>query len=104
MGIIHKDVTMERKEYIEKLSKSKEKELLKKYFGNLVKEAAKERPETYYKGLPEEYARSFLCARVVIPLKRYESVCLTKQSRVIELYEYGIEWKRVHLNDRHSAL
>ena len=89
---------------IEKLCKSKEKELLKKYFGRFIKEAAKERSETYYKGLLEEYARSFLCACVVIPLKRYESVFLTKQSRVIGLYEYGIEWKRVHLNDRHGAL
>lgn len=47
---------------IEKLCKSKEKELLNKYFGNLVKEAAIERPESiggYTKDLPlkieEEY-------------------------------------------------
>ena len=47
---------------IEKLCKSKEQELLKKFFGNLVKEAAIERPETigdYTKDLPlkieEEY-------------------------------------------------
>ena len=47
---------------IEKLCKSKEKELLNNFFGNLVKEAAIERPETigdYTKDLPlkieEEY-------------------------------------------------
>lgn len=47
---------------IEKLCMSKEQELLNKYFGNLVKEAAIERPETigdYTKDLPlkieEEY-------------------------------------------------
>ena len=47
---------------IEKLCKSKENDLLNKYFGNLVKEAAIERPETigeYTKDLPlkieEEY-------------------------------------------------
>ena len=47
---------------IEKICKSKEQELLNKYFGNLVKEAAIERPETignYTKELPlrieEEY-------------------------------------------------
>ena len=40
---------------IEKLSKEKEQELLNKYFGNLVHEAAIERPETigeYTKDLP----------------------------------------------------
>lgn len=40
---------------IEKLCESKEKELMEKYFGNLVKEAAHERPETigeYTKDLP----------------------------------------------------
>ena len=49
-------------EEIEKLCKTKEKDLLNKYFGNLVKEAAIERPETigeYTKDLPlkmeEEY-------------------------------------------------
>lgn len=47
---------------IEKLCKNKEKELLNKYFGNLVKEAAIDQPETigeYTKDLPlkieEEY-------------------------------------------------
>lgn len=47
---------------IEKLCKSKEQELLNKYFGNLIQEAAIERPETigeYTKDLPlkiqEEY-------------------------------------------------
>lgn len=43
---------------IEKLCKSKEKELLNKYFGNLIKEAAIERPETigeYSKDLPLNY-------------------------------------------------
>ncbi len=47
---------------IEKLCKSKEQELLNKYFGKLIKEAAIERPETigeYTKDLPlkieEEY-------------------------------------------------
>lgn len=42
-------------EQIEKLCKEKELELLDKYFGNLVKEAAEERPETigeYTKDLP----------------------------------------------------
>lgn len=42
-------------ERIIKLCKEKEQELLKKYFGNLVKEAAIERPETigeYTKDLP----------------------------------------------------
>lgn len=42
-------------EQIEKLCKEKQQELLKKYFGNLVKEAAVERPETigeYTKDLP----------------------------------------------------
>lgn len=40
---------------IEKLCESKEKELMEKYFGNLVKEAAIERPEeigSYTKDLP----------------------------------------------------
>ena len=42
-------------EQIEKLCKEKEQKLLKKYFGNLVQEAAHERPETigeYSKDLP----------------------------------------------------
>lgn len=42
-------------EQIEKLCKEKERELLDKYFGNLVKEAAEERPETigkYTKEMP----------------------------------------------------
>ena len=42
-------------EQIEKLCKEKEQDLLEKYFGNLVKEAAIERPETigeYTKDLP----------------------------------------------------
>lgn len=42
-------------EQITKLCKEKEQELLDKYFGNLVKEAAEERPETigeYTKDLP----------------------------------------------------
>ena len=42
-------------EQIERLCKEKEQELLNKYFGNLVKEAAVERPETigeYTKELP----------------------------------------------------
>ena len=44
-----------RNEQIEKLCKEKEQKLLKKYFGNLVQEAAHERPETigeYSKDLP----------------------------------------------------
>ena len=51
---------------IEKLCESKEKELMEKYFGNLVKEAAIERPEeigSYTKDLPlkiEAEFRSFL--------------------------------------------
>jgi hypothetical protein len=43
------------KDRIEKLCKEKEQELFSKYFGNLVKEAAVERPETigeYTKDLP----------------------------------------------------
>lgn len=43
------------KVFIEKLCKEREQELLKKYFGNLVKEAAIERPESlgeYTKDLP----------------------------------------------------
>ena len=53
-------------EQIEKLCRDKEQELLKKYFGNLVKEAAIERPETigeYTKDLPlkiEAEYKSFL--------------------------------------------
>ena len=53
-------------EQITKLCKEKEKELLNKYFGNLVKEAAEERPETigeYTKDLPlkiEAEYRAFL--------------------------------------------
>ncbi len=42
-------------EQLEKLCKEKEQEVLNKYFGNLVKEAAHERPETigeYSKDLP----------------------------------------------------
>ena len=41
--------------HIEKLCENKEKELMERYFGNLVKEAAVERPETigdYTKKLP----------------------------------------------------
>ena len=51
---------------IEKLCESKEKELMEKYYGNLVKEAAIERPEeigSYTKDLPlkiEAEFRSFL--------------------------------------------
>ena len=51
-----------KREQIEKLCKSKEHELLNKYFGKLIQEAAVERPETigeYTKDLPlkieEEY-------------------------------------------------
>lgn len=53
-------------EQIEKLCKEKEQELLDKYFGNLQKEAAVERPETigsYTKDLPlkiEAEYKSFL--------------------------------------------
>ena len=51
---------------IERLCKKKEQELLYRYFGNLVKEAAEERPETigeYTKDLPlkiEAEYRAFL--------------------------------------------
>ena len=51
---------------IEKLCESKDKELMEKYYGNLVKEAALEQPETigeYTKDLPlkvESEYRSFL--------------------------------------------
>ena len=49
-------------EQIEKLCRDKEQELLKKYFGNLVKEAAKERPETigeYTEELPLKIEAEF---------------------------------------------
>ena len=51
---------------IEKLCESKEKELMEKYFGNLIKEAAVERPEVigdYTRDLPlkiEAEFKSFL--------------------------------------------
>lgn len=54
------------KDYIDKICKEKEAQLLEKYFGNLVKEAALERPETigeYTKDLPlkvESEYRAFL--------------------------------------------
>ena len=54
------------KELVERYCKEKETQLLEKYFGNLVKEAALERPETigaYTKELPlkiEEEYRVFL--------------------------------------------
>lgn len=54
------------KDYIEKICKEKENLLLKIHFGNLVKEAAVERPETigkYTKDLPlkiEEEYRAYL--------------------------------------------
>lgn len=54
------------KELVEKYCKGKETQLLDKYFGNLVKEAALERPETigeYTKDLPlkiEDDYRTFL--------------------------------------------
>lgn len=49
-------------EQIEKLCRDKEQELLKKYFGNLVKEAAKERPGTigeYTEELPLKIEAEF---------------------------------------------
>ena len=49
-------------EQIEKLCRDKEQELLKKYFGNLVKEAAIERPETigkYTEELPLKIEAEF---------------------------------------------
>jgi len=49
-------------EQIEKLCKEKEQELLDKYFGNLVKEAAIERPESigeYTKDLPLKIEAEF---------------------------------------------
>ncbi len=54
------------KELVERYCKKKEVQLLEKYFGNLVKEAALERPETigeYTKDLPlkiEEEYRAYL--------------------------------------------
>lgn len=50
------------KEQIEKVCADKEQELLRKYFGNLVKEAAIERPETigsYTKELPLQIEAEF---------------------------------------------
>lgn len=47
---------------IENLCKKKEQELLDKYFGNLVSEAAIEKPETignYTKGLPLEIVKEY---------------------------------------------
>jgi hypothetical protein len=49
-------------ENVEKLCKEKEQELLDKYFGNLVREAALERPETigeYTKDLPLKIEAEF---------------------------------------------
>ena len=49
-------------EQIEKLCKAREQELLDKYFGNLIKEAAIERPETigdYEKDLPLKIEAEF---------------------------------------------
>ena len=49
-------------EQIEKLCRDKEQKLLKKYFGNLVKEAAEERPETigeYTEELPLKIEAEF---------------------------------------------
>ena len=49
-------------EQIEKLCRDKEQELLKKYFGNLVREAAIERPETigeYTEDLPLKIEAEF---------------------------------------------
>ena len=49
-------------EQIEKLCKAKEQELLDKYFSNLIKEAAIERPETigdYEKDLPLKIEAEF---------------------------------------------
>ena len=71
---------------IEKLCKSKEQELLNKYFGNLVKEAAIERPETigeYSKDLPlkieEEY---FLYLKELwSEINPYKSKTVGKHSR-----------------------
>ena len=54
------------KELVERYCKEKEAQLLEKYFGNLVKEAALERPETigeYTKDLPlkiEDEYRAYL--------------------------------------------
>ena len=50
------------KEQIERTCIEKEEELLKKYFGNLTAEAAKERPETigeYTKNLPQKIEREY---------------------------------------------
>lgn len=50
------------KEQIERTCIEKEEELLKKYFGNLTAEAAKERPETigeYTKDLPQKIEREY---------------------------------------------
>ena len=49
-------------EQIERTCIDKEEELLKKYFGNLTEEAAKERPETigeYTKDLPQNIERAY---------------------------------------------
>ena len=49
-------------EQIERTCIDKEEELLKKYFGNLTEEAAKERPETigeYTKDLPQKIEQEY---------------------------------------------
>ena len=80
---------------LEEMCKKYEQELLEKYFGNLVKEAAIERPETigdYTKDLPLKIEKEYLqflknlwneiCPNKTIPLesildKRYMSAIMT---------------------------
>lgn len=53
------------KEQLHFLCKEQEQKLLNKYFGNLVKEAAVERPETieeYTKDLPLKIEESIVCS------------------------------------------
>ena len=79
--------------HIEKLCKSKERELMEKYYGNLVTEAAIERPEeigSYTKDLPlkiEAEFRSFLeeLWKEVAPEKLKDTPLVLEESRLRKL-------------------
>ena len=79
--------------HIEKLCKSKERELMEKYYGNLVTEAAIERPEEigcYTKDLPlkiEAEFRSFLeeLWKEVAPEKLKDTPLVLEESRLRKL-------------------
>ena len=79
--------------HIEELCKSKERELMEKYYGNLVSEAASERPEeigSYTKDLPlkiEAEFRSFLeeLWKEVAPEKLKDTPLVLEESRLRKL-------------------